>query len=880
MVKLQGYPFGYSKSSNLKKSVYFVVISPDAEYEAIPLAPYNSLPSYCPFIQYVLDVVEKDSLFYVTRIYGCSKRGKEIKRDQLVQFLMTNKYENPSTDNFVKKLETELNPFQKYVISQKAKIPASITNLNFLTGLRNTKWKRATTDILAPAFKNETYFSLLRYFSGFFLDRFNENELEFIYRILQTRPDIFCFRNLVKRICSSVSISTSNFTQNGSKTDPYYDMFDEIKVLSKSEKEVILFPTEQGKDRFYTTSNFGSDYKSPFSSEPSRVEISLGKSDDVKYNPSYPFLSIKLFEYVCEDFNLQTNVAAETLKKALKIYLKCENDRTIFGRTTYSFKNDEDYADKEALSYLLENKILCAKDDKKRLVSELQSDIESMTFSFPEDELKEAELCERLFSKTSTIKVYSADFYGRPYFQALLNLLSSAEGSTVVISSGYDTAMDLQANVSFEVIPVFKIFDKEVIEKIKKCENMLVEKINKISISDFADLLNIPKEKFNLIVIGDDKEYSIHPKSGIGELFKSFSGIFLVSDLEAFVPEDEMEQMKTDINTDEVMGCSINLIKRQILDNKTTSLPIKQFETAAEMIKEYHTIQKKLKKYLKVRKLPSKSRRIQWITSTEKSKEEILNELLAKKQGSYNKNQFLLNEFVLVHKMGICGNIKTAHQISTSGGEIPVNSKSSIKLYTGPYKLQVTSAIYTYSGLFEDQAVTGEFDDNEETEKPKSRQSKKRKNAEEMEECTFDVNTSIHAISSAEVITIREYNLKPFDYVVFYVTEETRWMDLVVASKYCRYGMIAFVKNIAHIDIAVNRKSYNRLTSLESNMVVIKSQLESDQIDTGYQLADEADEKMEEDEINEDDENGYEEIEEEIEQEEEEIMDDDEEEDS
>jgi hypothetical protein len=808
-----GYPWGYS--TTIAKAIKFNVINGDLPHPVegyISIEAYNSLPSYCPFLKYKIEVREKEGLYLVERVLCCEKRGTRI-----------NKYELSDYFTYCQSIKLGGNEIQdrtpnesKVVISRISKfLPVDITNKEMLvkqTKLLGEENLEKIMKVVEPFFKDQNYLDLLRYFPQGFLNKMNEDELKYIRCAIGTNPDILCFPGLSARIFSEFDITIGGKTKASTSSNPWKDKF-----FNKS-TTIKLFTKNGGLNKLYTSPLFCSN---PESGERiSYARIATGEKDGVHYDQNFPFLNIKTLKCVCDDFDIAMDT--DLVKEALRYYLKCEEIRKNFGRTVFNFTSDLLGISLEALHYLMEKDILRVYESAMIQRTHVSEITENLKASMPDTEICEWKLIETLKEKVDlqNVRVYQCPLYGKPYFDALGEYVGNAKGVSLVISSGVGPAFDLSRQTSFEVHPIQDILSKKTGKNVLRgVQNLFIDKFNKLGTQDFLDLLLMieSKDKITLSVFGDSNEYSVHPKTGgFGELFMSFASEFVpkILDVEGYIEADE----------DNLVKSNPRKIVMDLCDGVADSVT-QEIVKIESVIQMYQNYQKKLKAILKQEKKASKSERIQLVVSNESDKKMLLEQLHKKSSRKFSQGQYWIGSLVVVHKLGLFGTIKKAHLLSTSGNYTELNSRRTVKLYSGVYKLEVQTNLHGVESYFdvEEKPNKDELMDDDLDLQPKQKKQKVNKDTSASSvEKMYTTNTSDCEISNGEVTTIREFMCTPVEYIAFFVGEKTRRADLINAAKYCTKGIMIITTSARNIKNAMDRLSKPQaLTSLGSKLIGI-----------------------------------------------------------
>lgn len=181
----------------------------------IPIGSIDTLPSYNPWLTYVLDIKvdpnqKLEDKYQVVRIRNITRPQKVSKRS-IVDFLMVKRYKFLATGSAEytgsdHEMKERIDGQRKFFNLALRHLPTSITAITQIvtdpTFYQGDYVVNDVFNMLTVAFQPQPFYSLLRYFSEKFLLGFNRSQLIWIEAMMVANPWYFCFWNPIDRFAS------------------------------------------------------------------------------------------------------------------------------------------------------------------------------------------------------------------------------------------------------------------------------------------------------------------------------------------------------------------------------------------------------------------------------------------------------------------------------------------------------------------------------------------------------------------------------------------------------------------------------------------------------------------------------------------------------
>jgi hypothetical protein len=723
-MQVTGYPLGWNQGSS-EKSIRFVITNESkavgpkvsaklekytSDAEHISLVAHTSLPSTCSFLEYTLVVrhAKYGSLYEVIRILSCKKRVHSISKKDIKDIISNkSKRDDIKGDGALHNL------------------PATITSeRDIIDNIKNEAMRDWVLGICRDFFRSERYMSLMKYFHSVYLSRFTNAEIDYMTAALNVVPHVFMFRNLMERV------------------------FDNIPLREGS--NIMMFPRSK-KHRF--KSNMQGYYKDT-------KMIALKETQPVYFSDGMPFVRVG------DLYDADGVIEAA----ALDIYLQCEDMMQSFGHTIFTipdlrtlhYKRTEDdpvTLKYNAVEFLIQNDIMMRSYHSDKLLV------------YPEVEAIEVDLITYLNDNVSQpIEVINSNDYGSGYVKKLSKYIINKKGmNAIVVSSGMDCASQLSIASG---IPVYTYTTlKEARQKNNQLPThnvlLVLDRCHKMPLEMVLDILTSFKE-VELTVLGDDSEYSVHPKSGIGgALFHVLCSLDRGTNFIKWAAgqEDYITSIwsKALVNLDKIVVDDVTNLPAKVNDiekfhKKHNKEKMKEQQQQNDGKKLAYKAQQQLQQQNK------RSAHCQIFCSSTEDKNILMRVL---KGSDYNAYKYNIGDHVHVIQLGMIGELKRAWKQSETGVWTEIPNKISMYINTRPHKL----------------LISNQYKD-------------------------VEVYTQEVTVTHSEVETVNRYPGLMVDHGVLYLSSSTKEVDLKSAAKYCRLSFRIAMKNGFNINSVYSKGEY------------------------------------------------------------------------
>lgn len=799
------------------------------ELDYIAISPYYNLPSYCPWINYIITAYvpkENGSIFEVIKIHHCEKKKQEITKTDIAHFLKKCIKDLGeivgSQEALIRK--SILEGILKSV--EGGKFPKNVTYESKLAEIVKENVRNYVTDLLRDYYLPEVGFQLLKYFDASFLWQFKPQELLKIYQFIQKLPFGFCFRSCVQNILNDIPFGGKGGIYR-KKLTPSQQILSQSTGNTNTTINTYLFPSNE-KNKFEPARFYCKDKEWKNTSKPQNQTQKMDKLDldmycvtedqqntdthdsrvqlrefqvlnhgkrltsntymPLHFQWKHHFWSVRMFldaayEYFGFDYE---EVEEEIVIEALKIYLKCEDMKNSFGRVVFSLTKDLSKVwpdDKEKTKKLVEffskYKILIPpKLNFDRFFTDLnEEDTQMMTFYeksliYPEVEKKEVELALIIENNVETLTLIDCNYYNDRYVQRLVDVINEKKKSNILaISSGIDTSwfMTNSTGINF-------YYPQNLISYLEgntwdgKCDLIVFDRIHKISVDHFQRILELivkKVERFELFLIGDESESSIHASVGVGNLFKDFQafhGIDEFWNIASFEDDqDPMEQMYSEILADKFS----NIDYRNI--NSYDEFPVHKKEFFDECKKKFP---KKQNPHLTS----------QIFCSNEEDKNTLLNLIVTNRPNAFSSYKFMGGDLVLLTHFGMIGKLTEIKRMVNSFRWEEVQGKKETNMTTCPHRVTVKN-----------------------------------------EKIEFSVSNTETNIVHAEVCNINNYSGTPIDLGIFFATENTTKNHILSALK-CTRKAFKIVTMKTELNSLTTRAIFRSNTGLPEKFRMIRKE--------------------------------------------------------
>lgn len=631
----------------------------------IPIEGVQSFPSLSPFLEYKIIVERKGTYFRLLRILEINPK-EILTQNLIVYYTETEKNKRIKTDEIIAKEDKPIEKLSKKPIELYSHLKSLSGRIKEESDLGKiaVSFKNRIWPIIQAALQPKIFYELLRYFHELFLYNFTETELGILKEIMMSRPDYFCFRDWIQSYLTNKKIIISLKERMSSICN--YSANPNMKRLLEGTKCITIFESSY-KDKFYCSLNYANGINEDNSKKKDSNYVSNGirlitRNHTLFYDYRYFPLSIDLLQFACEDYG-NKSIPIDDVKCALELYLLCEDWRNKFGRTCFKYaslkKNTESLS--KGLKYLMDNKLVIGVNPLTMNQVSVDYFRDEDYITLPSDILKEIELCELLTLKIKDIKIYYSPS-GRS--DSLLHIQKRFTNTgTLILSNGPNISSIISKKTGLRVQSFSVDHQKYPIDK--KITNIVLLNSNKLSIDDILLVLRNCHPNTTLHFVGDKNEYSVHPKKGFGEIFRSFYNTIPLT-----------EEFEITGNTK-----IIRAHKKLLNDGTIDDLDIKFCNTLEESIEKITAMKtsKEEKQYI--------------FCSNESDKKSLMEGLFATKSKLFSTTHFSCGDDIVIHKTNNIATIKNAKLFGTNGVLIPIAHKHNIFLEKGIFQLEIESCI-------------------------------------------------------------------------------------------------------------------------------------------------------------------------------------------
>lgn len=589
----------------------------DRPEKFVTISKLDALPSYCPWILYKVKLKkpEKGSVYSVIYVDSC--RGRHVYKKDVKDHLVG-----------VRKMD------EKKVKDGMRRLDSQIESLEHVDrDVDDEKLRKEIKKLVEPAFKREIYYEMLRYFSATFLSKFTDEQLAAIALVVVHAPYTFCFWTHARRILKSIKGADG--------------------------KQLFPAPSE-GSDPLLVDESYAYALKK-----------TLLERDDrsVRYSSRYPMWSLNSADRGCTQWPNDEMIGCidTTLKAALTIYLEMDNGLYSHGHTCYNLKDAKRTIPhaKEGIEFLLREGIATYTmgDAGKR-----------ETITKHHFELIEIGIAKHMQSKFKSVRTIDCSFYGSSYVKLFLEWIrapANVGGATIdrilFVSANAMTTSYMKGATGLDFVSCDDITEKHF-EK-KTC--LVIDKLQKISVIFFMDLMRMAREGMTLCAFGDHTDYMSNSRRGGGDVAGPLFARFPPARWHRWESSDPMRKTyECLVNQDGIILTGIHITPldkpKPLLDH------LKALSDETGDVNSYNIF-----------------------CSNEEDKEEIMGILCRKIGGAdckYNRNCFMMGQKVHVVEDDYCGILTGVSDESRP--KVPLNSKD-INLQRGRYVLDIGGKKYS-----------------------------------------------------------------------------------------------------------------------------------------------------------------------------------------
>jgi hypothetical protein len=535
-VNVIGHAWGCSGSYGVK---FRVIKSEDTEVEAYTLphmgAPQGgSLPFAQPSVMYRLTLREptrgpsaNGSYAAVMRVHSCVPNKAMLAKKMLLQYLVAKKGLTMQ-DEYAGALKKML----KGVPSQLTPTPEEIS----LERLQGRRWLHAILhECLGPLLRpaGSPFFSLLRYFPGSWLLRFNEEQLAAMLALVKRAPQSFCFWDKAVRVLSQ--------SRRSSPSSPF--LFD-----AAARKELAVHPRHASQP-FLVQQILSAP--SPSQGEP-----------PLYFSVAYPVWSLLKLQYAVLDHLVDSLLEwvappkEESTRLAIRLYLWGEQEFYRRGTTSislhqacYSLKlpkpHDPSSAEgeitrlREALQFLDTVSNVLVPSEVPPVVSRA-SRLPSDRYLRLDREQEEMNLLDALRTRVLSCRLVQCPYYNARYLAKLRDAASkpTTAGRSVIVCANLNFTAYVRSQLSgLEVVCVDNLVAHYLRERrgggaasvvpgyhkileLAAEPLLLLDRVHKMSPRFLCALLNCLPEgrRVHLLALGDQRESGASYVRGGGNL--------------------------------------------------------------------------------------------------------------------------------------------------------------------------------------------------------------------------------------------------------------------------------------------------------------------------------------------------------------------------
>lgn len=277
--RIKGYVEKLSRESGLTKSLFFRILTKRVKkyMNNLPIEPYFSLPSVCPFLIYDLQVRLSNSacLFETIKINQCYKMFKKT--------------------GIPRKVILARIPRERWI--EIGYIPAFIKTKEDFRRIKCTRFiSKAIRTLIKPYLQPDIFLYLLRYFPQSLLLRMDEDQMHKLLLFAKQHPYFLCFRQTFGKFMADIGYKPVK--QKSKKND----------IFETPLKQANWTLTEYSEPRYCVT----------------KWKTLISEENKLNFDASCPMWNVNDVKRFCQDHSIPTNI------NELKTIRQC-----IFGCIAY-----------------------------------------------------------------------------------------------------------------------------------------------------------------------------------------------------------------------------------------------------------------------------------------------------------------------------------------------------------------------------------------------------------------------------------------------------------------------------------------------------------------------------------------------------------------
>jgi hypothetical protein len=674
------------------------------EVEYIPIAAYTSLPSYCPFLTYEIQVMpqEGSSVYDVMRVMNCSKRFEDgIPRLELQRHLLRGKmsylvldnslgvyrlrdvYRSVRSDTYDASSDADVVKAIYQLLVDMDRIPLSITSTNDVQrdNVDDARLVRTIKACTADYFRGDVYMFLMRYFSSSFLERFEDKELDRILDVIKRAPYTWCFRSLV---CDAMGEN---------EFDVVYHC--DIKDVSK-----------KNNNRFSCSPTYCVDDVRM----KNRTRMLQLRKEPAFYHVDYPYWSLQTMRYATRDLAAKMTEDITTIGTALAAYLVCEHDMNTVGRTLferdaieklmeeswYHARRVEDKRcnavvsndrgmygptdDGDWMAFLVDRGVFVKHDRGNSVDAPAATSLSSAQprywFEYRWACKVELESVQRLSESISSMAVLRTRHYGTEYTNVLKAIIHKFKGNdTVFTSFGHEGCRMLGQGTSVGFMPAHVVLSEphDVVtvrgaSSSQKC-TIVVDRMHKmdhytLSLITAKFAQKYGRNKVDVVGIGDERDYP--------GVFGKGSNLFNDLWIGKTIGKIKIEHVEVP-SKGNVESYSHRMVMA-VQSRTTGSMPIISISDESQFESHYRSVLKEAKKRWK------KNYTIQVLATNETDRISLLTKMYKVNLSRFDRDVVRIGDVILAAEIGFIGLLRGMKRLNELGEYVQVRKKEDVNL--------------------------------------------------------------------------------------------------------------------------------------------------------------------------------------------------------